>query len=59
MTGLCKVEEMQNFSSFIFHSFIYGLIEREKLITDVYFLFQFNHYFAEKNAKQVEQLQTS
>ena len=45
--------------NFLFRSFIYGLIEREKLVTDIYFLFRFGHYFAEKNAKQLEQLQMS
>jgi hypothetical protein len=39
---------------FVFRSFIYGLIEREKLITNIYILFRFDDYLAEKNGKKVE-----
>jgi hypothetical protein len=48
-----KIPEMQHFSGF-FHSFIYGVIELEKLITNIYILFRFNLYLAEKTPKKVE-----
>jgi hypothetical protein len=44
---------------FSFRLFIYGLIEREKLITNIYILFRFDRYLTEKNVKQVERLQMS
>ena len=47
---------MQNFREFFFRSFIYGLIEREKLITNIYILFRLDHYLTEKNAKKVKLL---
>jgi len=37
-----------------FRSLIHGLIEREKLIMNIYFLFRFDHCLPEKHAKQVE-----
>ena len=39
--------------NFFFRLFIYGLTEREKLITNIYILFRFDRCLAEKNAKQV------
>jgi hypothetical protein len=45
---------MQNFSEFFFRSFIYGLIEHEKLVTNIYILFRFDHRLAEKYAKKVQ-----
>jgi len=45
--------------NFVFCLFIYGLIEREKLITNIYILFRFDRYLAEKTVKQVERLQMS
>jgi hypothetical protein len=45
---------MQNHSEFFSRSFIYGLIELVKLVTNIYFLFRFDHCLAEKNGKKVE-----
>jgi hypothetical protein len=50
---------MQNYSEFFCRSFIYGLIELEKLVTNVYFLFRFDHCLAEKNGEKVEWSQIS
>jgi hypothetical protein len=49
-----KVPKMQNYSEFFSRSFIYGLIELEKLVTNIYSLFRFDHRLAEKYAKKVE-----
>ena len=48
---------MQNSSSLVFCSFIYGLIAPEKLITNTYFLFQIAYYFGEKTFKNLSNRQ--
>jgi hypothetical protein len=51
--GKTKVPKMQNYSESFSRSFIYNLIDLEKLVTNIYFLFRFDRCLAEKNGKKL------